>query len=98
MSTPQGTVRQRGQKKSKSATTSPNVEKTSDSEGETIINSLRDQVSPKAQSDWDFKIALVVITVLAFITRFYGIRHPNQVVFDEVHFGKVKDNPAVYDV
>ncbi|KAI9694461.1 MAG: hypothetical protein M1822_000077 [Bathelium mastoideum] len=39
-------------------------------------------------SDWDYKIALVVITILALATRFYGITHPNQVVFDEVHFGK----------
>jgi len=41
------------------------------------------------QRDWDYKLALAVITVLAFVTRFWGISHPNQVVFDEVHFGKV---------
>jgi len=35
------------------------------------------------------KIALAVVTVLGFITRFYKINHPDQVVFDEVHFGKV---------
>lgn len=40
-------------------------------------------------SEWDYKIAMVVITVLAFVTRFWGISHPNEVVFDEVHFGKV---------
>lgn len=40
-------------------------------------------------SEWDYKLALVVITVLAFATRFWGISHPNEVVFDEVHFGKV---------
>ena len=39
--------------------------------------------------DWDYKIAFTVITILAFITRFWGISHPDQVVFDEVHFGKV---------
>ncbi|KAE9979760.1 hypothetical protein BLS_007090 [Venturia inaequalis] len=88
MSTPQGPVRLRGQKKSKTATTSPTVDKTSDSEGDTIIHSLRTQISPKESSSWDFKLALVVVTFLAFVTRFYGIRHPNQVVFDEVHFGK----------
>lgn len=42
--------------------------------------------------DWDYKLALTVITVLAFVTRFWGIRHPNQVVFDEVHFGKVRSS------
>ncbi|KAI9746141.1 MAG: hypothetical protein M1818_000822 [Claussenomyces sp. TS43310] len=39
-------------------------------------------------SDWDYKVALFFITLLAFITRFWGISHPNEVVFDEVHFGK----------
>ncbi|KAI7525857.1 hypothetical protein KC331_g17284, partial [Hortaea werneckii] len=39
------------------------------------------------KSDWDFKVALGVITALAFLTRFWGISHPDQVVFDEVHFG-----------
>ncbi|KAL0640349.1 Dolichyl-phosphate-mannose--protein mannosyltransferase 4 [Maublancomyces gigas] len=34
------------------------------------------------------KLALFVVTVAAFITRFWKINHPNQVVFDEVHFGK----------
>lgn len=36
----------------------------------------------------DHKIALSIITILAFVTRFWGISHPNEVVFDEVHFGK----------
>lgn len=35
-----------------------------------------------------FRSALTIITILAFLTRFWGISHPNQVVFDEVHFGK----------
>ncbi|KAL3418753.1 dolichyl-phosphate-mannose-protein mannosyltransferase [Phlyctema vagabunda] len=38
--------------------------------------------------EWDYRIALVIITLLAFVTRFWGISHPNEVVFDEVHFGK----------
>ena len=41
-------------------------------------------------SEWDYKLALAIITLLAFITRFWGISHPNEVVFDEVHFGKVR--------
>ncbi|PSK55782.1 Dolichyl-phosphate-mannose--protein mannosyltransferase 4 [Elsinoe australis] len=52
---------------------------------------ILDQLSSqkKAMSgDWDYKAALAVITVLAFVTRFWGITHPDQVVFDEVHFGK----------
>lgn len=44
------------------------------------------------RSEWDYKLALGVITMLAFITRFWGISHPNEVVFDEVHFGKVSQS------
>lgn len=46
-------------------------------------------------SEWDYKLALFVITILAFVTRFWGISHPNEVVFDEVHFGKVRKEPAI---
>lgn len=45
-----------------------------------------------ATSQWDFKLALAIITALAFATRFYGLGHPNEVVFDEVHFGKVGED------
>lgn len=31
---------------------------------------------------------LIVLTLFAFLTRFYKIDYPNEVVFDEVHFGK----------
>ena len=40
-------------------------------------------------SIWSYRLALGIITAGAFITRFWGINHPNEVVFDEVHFGKV---------
>jgi dolichyl-phosphate-mannose-protein mannosyltransferase len=43
----------------------------------------------KSAVEWDYRIALALITLLAFVTRFWGISHPNEVVFDEVHFGKV---------
>jgi len=43
--------------------------------------------------EWDYRIAITVITLLAFVTRFWGISHPNEVVFDEVHFGKVMLTP-----
>lgn len=35
-----------------------------------------------------WKAAFAVTTVLAFLTRFYKIDFPAEVVFDEVHFGK----------
>jgi len=34
------------------------------------------------------RIALAIVTALAFFTRFYKLNHPDEVVFDEVHFGK----------
>ncbi|KAK7687882.1 hypothetical protein QCA50_009101 [Cerrena zonata] len=33
-------------------------------------------------------VIVALLTAVAFITRFYKINHPDQVVFDEVHFGK----------
>ncbi|KAF9482561.1 O-mannosyltransferase [Pholiota conissans] len=33
-------------------------------------------------------VVVVALTALAFALRFYKINHPDQVVFDEVHFGK----------
>ncbi|KAI8818483.1 Dolichyl-phosphate-mannose-protein mannosyltransferase-domain-containing protein [Fimicolochytrium jonesii] len=35
-----------------------------------------------------YQAALVVVTLLSFVTRCWGIGYPGQVVFDEVHFGK----------
>jgi dolichyl-phosphate-mannose-protein mannosyltransferase len=81
-----GTVRQRAPKKK---TSSNNVDVLADSDPDTVIDKLRSEIQPAVKSEWDYKLALVVVTILAFVTRFYGIRHPNQVVFDEVHFGKV---------
>lgn len=46
-------------------------------------------LSGKPPRQLGHKLALFVVTVAAFITRFWKISHPNQVVFDEVHFGKV---------
>ena len=46
--------------------------------------------SGKRNSEWDYWLAITVLTVLAFATRFWRIDYPNEVVFDEVHFGKVR--------
>ncbi|KAK9467612.1 Dolichyl-phosphate-mannose-protein mannosyltransferase-domain-containing protein [Lipomyces arxii] len=35
-----------------------------------------------------YNLALLAVTVGGFYTRFYKLYHPDQVVFDEVHFGK----------
>ncbi|PQE04313.1 dolichyl-phosphate-mannose- mannosyltransferase protein [Rutstroemia sp. NJR-2017a BBW] len=56
-----------------------------DSELDALVGA---NLAQKPGAEWDYRIALVVITALAFVTRFWGISHPNEVVFDEVHFGK----------
>lgn len=57
--------------------------------GDVELDGLLKDTKEAVTSEWDYKIALVIITALAFLTRFWGIGHPNEVVFDEVHFGKV---------
>ena len=52
-------------------------------------------VAPVKKSEWDYWLAIVILTVLAFATRFYRIDYPNEVVFDEVHFGKVGGSTAL---
>ncbi|KAH8732906.1 Dolichyl-phosphate-mannose-protein mannosyltransferase-domain-containing protein [Phaeosphaeriaceae sp. PMI808] len=90
MSSPGGQLRQRATKDKKRPTT-PNAEALSEKASEKAFDAL-ERVKPyKTQqqgSEWDYKLAISVLTVLAFITRFWGIKHPDQVVFDEVHFGK----------
>ena len=81
------TVRQRGQKDKKQPAPPSSSSKTDDD----LNGILKDTKLPEAvTSEWDYKLALGLITLLAFITRFWGIGHPNEVVFDEVHFGKVR--------
>ena len=82
------TVRQRGGNKDKSLPSTPPQSRDGKTNGsiEQTIESLPDPI----KNEWDYKLALTVITAIAFVTRFWGIGHPNEVVFDEVHFGKVK--------
>lgn len=76
-------LRQRGGKRGATdAETTPNVD------ADEVISQFKGAAKETVQREWDYKLALAVITILAFITRFWGISHPNQVVFDEVHFGK----------
>ena len=84
MSTPNSSLRHRGAPKDKVKANG----KAADQTGE-ILNSVIEQSKEAATTQWDYKLALGIITVLSFITRFWGISHPNEVVFDEVHFGKV---------
>ncbi|TKA79749.1 hypothetical protein B0A49_00563 [Cryomyces minteri] len=86
-STAPQSVRQRGAQPSKKQTTAPASNGAADTLSDTL-SKVQKEVKHAVSSEWDYKLALAVITVLAFATRFYGISHPNQVVFDEVHFGK----------
>jgi hypothetical protein len=82
-------VRQRGVKRDADTAQTPYI--TDDT-----INEFKGAAKKTVQREWDYKLALAVITVLAFVTRFWGISHPNQVVFDEVHFGKVRQDMREY--
>lgn len=88
MSSPQASsVKYRGRDKKRPTTPNP------DSPAEKINGALsraHSEATAKIGKEWDYKAAFAVITVLAFVTRFWGITHPDQVVFDEVHFGKVR--------
>lgn len=91
MSSPQGSLRQRnvaGSSKKKTGAAG------ADTDTNTDVNAVvRSAPAQKAgsNSEWSYRIAFVAITALAFLTRFWGISHPNEVVFDEVHFGKVSE-------
>lgn len=90
MSSPQG-VRQRqkdGSTKKRGTTPNPDASLMNGNVDDTM-EKVKQAGKEAATRDWDYKLALAVITVLAFLTRFWGISHPDQVVFDEVHFGKV---------
>lgn len=89
MASPAGSVRHRNPaaipKKAKDASTG--IAAPRDPELDALVKANLN--GKGTRSEWDYKVALGIITVLAFVTRFWGISHPNEVVFDEVHFGKV---------
>jgi hypothetical protein len=95
MSTASPDIKQRSGKK-KTATagfTTPEVEiigngRTTDTKTD-ILDNIQAQAKTAVKSDWDYKLALAIITILAIVTRFWRITYPDEVVFDEVHFGKV---------
>ncbi|KIW51430.1 hypothetical protein PV05_10150 [Exophiala xenobiotica] len=81
MATPTPSLRHRGGKEKSKALVDGDRD-------EHILSQAYAEVHKTASKEWDYKLALGVITLLAFATRFFGISHPNEVVFDEVHFGK----------
>ena len=87
MSSPTG-VRHRGTK-DKNRPTTPNPDAVAE-QVNTVVTKVKREFKANQGNEWDYKLAIAVITVLAFVTRFWGINHPDQVVFDEVHFGNVR--------
>lgn len=84
--TPQGSLRQRNvasKQQVGDSTFAPEIE----------LDKLSKAAASSRQSiqrgELEHKFALALVTVLGFVTRFWGISHPDEVVFDEVHFGKV---------
>lgn len=90
MSSPAG-VRQRAAKDSKKGSTPnpPSAEVISE-KAANFLEKAKPYKPRQKQAEWDYKLAITIMTALAFVTRFWGISHPDQVVFDEVHFGKVR--------
>jgi dolichyl-phosphate-mannose-protein mannosyltransferase len=58
--------------------------------GSNDIKELTFTTNEKTSEDAElgFSVAFYVMTLLTVVTRLWGIGHPSQVVFDEVHFGK----------
>ncbi|KXT14653.1 hypothetical protein AC579_3658 [Pseudocercospora musae] len=86
MSTASSHMRQRASKE-RSRPLTPNKEALN-GKIEGTWESVKSTAKDVQKSDTDHTIAFSIITFLAFLTRFWGISHPDQVVFDEVHFGK----------
>ena len=85
-STPQGSLRQRntgGPSNKKKDGVVPDVGVDDPSQ------KSKGKLKSPTSSEREYQVGLFLITALAFVTRFWGISHPNEVVFDEVHFGKV---------
>jgi len=85
-------VRQRASKKKGAAQAVLNPGSGPNSEDELL--SKKQKVSAPApgafgHAQGPFRIWLFLLTIAAIFTRFYKISHPKEVVFDEVHFGKV---------
>lgn len=83
MSNPNASLRHRGPKEKQKANGTV-------AQAEETLDKVLDSTKKAVVNEWDYKLALAIITSLSFFTRFFGINHPDEVVFDEVHFGKVR--------
>lgn len=85
MSSPAPSLRKRGGKR--------DVHEAQASEASSLKGKSANASAKQPPSEWDYWVGMTVMTVLAFITRFWMINYPDEVVFDEVHFGKVRSSP-----
>lgn len=90
MSSPQGKTRERASSRKRNPAAPLKELSDADTSAGEVLDNIKTQTKQAVTREWDYKLVAVVITVLAFITRFWRITHPDQVVFDEVHFGKVR--------
>ncbi|EMD38940.1 glycosyltransferase family 39 protein [Gelatoporia subvermispora B] len=82
-------LRQRRAEKATAATDITAIEHDDDDYNISPQNPTNRSELEKALDNEKASMAVVgVLTALAFATRFYKINHPDEVVFDEVHFGK----------
>lgn len=49
-----------------------------------------------ARCERHHKIAFALVTALAFLTRFWGLGHPSDTVFDEPHTIRVNTNQGLH--
>lgn len=84
--TPQGSLRQRNVASKQAPADSAFVPEVELDKLSKAALSSRQNIQ---RGELEHKLALTLVTILGFVTRFWGISHPDEVVFDEVHFGKV---------
>lgn len=88
--TPQGTLRQRNvSSKENDGTSTPPLAAREVAEKPVAVKGKARKEQYRSKPERGHQLALTLVTILAFVTRFWGISHPDEVVFDEVHFGKV---------
>ncbi|KOS16724.1 Dolichyl-phosphate-mannose--protein mannosyltransferase 4 [Escovopsis weberi] len=85
--TPQGNLRQRhvASKETDGSTTTTSAP---EHDADKKLAKAAAQRGHRSKPERGHQLALTLVTILGFVTRFWGISHPNEVVFDEVHFGK----------
>ncbi|ODV94771.1 hypothetical protein PACTADRAFT_50632 [Pachysolen tannophilus NRRL Y-2460] len=75
-------------KKSSSASTSEVLTSKSKLDDDILVPVEKSNSAIDLRKESQYRVVCGILTVIAFFTRYYSISYPNEVVFDEVHFGK----------